>query len=264
MAKVEVLLATMFFEKESDAFLDEMNVQSDIVIGNQCNEDGIKVCDHKGHKVTVLSSSQRGVGKNRNAALQFSDADIVLFADNDVRYYDGYREKIEEYYARNPKADVVIFNFKTKRGDEELYDINLKDKKAGLRDITKFGTWAITAKRSSLAKHRITFSLLFGGGAKYSCGEDTVFLADCYNKGLNIYLCSDTLGEVIHNESTWFNGINEKYVRDKGALFGAAYPKLYGLFLVYHVLKHRKTYGQVGSPIKVLSMMLDGAREYRS
>ena len=261
--KVEVLLATMFFENERRDLLDFMNIQTDIIVGNQCNKNEKEVFSYKDHQVVVLSTSERGVGKNRNVGLFYSDADVVLFADNDVCYYDGYKEKIEEYYQKHPQADVVIFNFKVKRNDGPLRDINIQNKKAGLKDIGKFGTYAVTARRESILKHRISFSLLFGGGAQYSCGEDSLFLSDCRRKGLNIYLSDDTLGEVIHKESTWFDGINKKYIFDKGALFKAMYPKLYKLFILRHAIKHRNIYTSCASIKNVIQIMFEGAKDYR-
>ncbi len=255
--KIEVLLATMFYEKESDDFLDVMNIQTDIMIGNQCDHTEDREFTYKGNHVTVLSRSERGVGRNRNTCLFRSDADIVLFADNDVRYNDNYRAEIEKYYRNTPDADVVIFNFKEKRGNSPLKDINTQNKKAKLRDITKFGTYAVTARRESILKNRISFSLLFGGGAKYSCGEDTLFLTDCYHKGLRIYLCDATLGTVVHKESTWFKGVDEKYVRDKGALFKAINPHLYKLYILRHVYKYRKLYQEYGTVRETLKTMLD-------
>ncbi len=260
--KIEVLLATMFFAKEDNNFLDVMNIQTDIIIGNQCDYTADDTFNYKGNNVTVLSRNERGVGKNRNTCLFYSNADIVIFADNDVHYYDGYATKVEEYYNVHPDADMVIFNFKEKRENEPLHDINIKNKKAHLRDITKFGTWAVTAKRASILNKRITFSLLFGGGAKYGCGEDSLFLTDCCNMGLNIYLSNATLGEVIHKESTWYKGITEEYIFDKGALFKAMSPKMYRLFIIRHVIKHKKLYSQFGTARDILKIMFNGAKDY--
>lgn len=261
--KIDILLATMFFENEDDNFLDEMNIQTDIVVGNQCDITKDERYTHRGHNVTVLSRNERGVGKNRNLALFHSDADIVLFADNDIRYYDGYREIIEKSYKEHPDADMIIFNFR-KKCDDGWRNTNTKNKKARLKDITRYGAPTITAKRESLLKNRICFSLLFGGGAKYSCGEDSLFLTDCYNKGLNIYLCSETLGENIQRESTWFTGINEKFIFDKGVLFGAMCPKTYRFVICFHSFKHRKRYSQYATTGEVIKLMLKGAKEYRN
>ena len=261
--KIQVLLATMFFENEAPDFLDKMNIQTDLVIGNQCDKDEDCSFLHQGHQVTILSRAQRGVGKNRNLCLDHSDADVVLFADNDVNYVDGYSEIIENYYLKNPDADVVIFNFKEKRGNESVHDTNMLNKRAKLKDITKFGGYAISAKRQSLLDQDMRFSLSFGGGAKYGCGEDTLFLLECYRKGLQIHLCSHTLGCVAHRESTWFHGVNEKYIFDKGALLCAMCPKTYFGVIFYHAFKHRKLYATVGSFRKTLRLMYQGAKDYQ-
>ena len=260
--KIEILLATMFFENEDDDFLDSMNIETDVIVGNQCNTTKDESYTHGEHNITVLSRNERGVGKNRNLALFSSQADIVLFADNDIHYYDGYAEMIAKYYSEHPDADVVIFNLQEQCDDGTLKDYNKKDKKARLRDITRFGAPTITARREALIKNRICFSLLFGGGTKYSCGEDSLFLADCYNTGLNIYLCSKTLGVNIPRKSTWFEGINEKYIFDKGVYFRAMCPKTYGFVIRFHVVKHRKDYMEYGTIREVIALMRKGAKEY--
>ena len=63
--KVEVLLATMFFEQEDENFLELMNIQTDIIIGNQCDHNGNEIFTHNGNNVTVLSRKERCVGRNR-------------------------------------------------------------------------------------------------------------------------------------------------------------------------------------------------------
>ena len=253
----------MFFEKEEKDYLKNMNIATDIVIGNQCDRESDEEFYCAENRVRVISTTDRGVGKNRNLSLYNATADIVLFADNDVKYYDGYAEKIENFYTQNPDADVVIFNFRESRNGEPLHDLNLETKKAKLKDATKFGACVISAKRQSLIDNGITFSLSFGGGAKYGSGEDSIFIADCFRKKLNVYLCADTLGEINNRESTWFKGITEKYVFDKGALFKAMCPKIYRLAIIRHAVKHRKLYKEIGGIFKVYKLMIKGAKDYK-
>lgn len=262
--RIEVLLATMFFENEPQNYLEEMNIKTDLIVGNQCDKSGDEEFFHAENKVRVISTTDRGVGKNRNLALEHATADIVLFADNDVKYYDGYKDKILSFYAQNPDADVVIFNFKESRDGEPLHDLNTQTKKAKLKDVTKFGACVISAKRESLIKNDVTFSLMFGGGARYGSGEDSIFIADCFRKKLNVYLCAETLGEIINRESTWFKGITEKYVFDKGALFYAMCPKIYRLAIIRHALKYRKLYKEIGGIFKIYKLMIKGAKDYKA
>ena len=262
--KIEVLLSVLNLRENYEDFFRTINLQTDIVVGNQCNIMSDKSGCYDGHNFKIISREDRGVGKNRNVCLFNSSADVVVFADNDIRYYDGLKEKIERNYKKYPKADLIIFNYKESRDGELLHDINKANKKACFKDLTKFGTWAITARRLSVLKNRISFSLLFGGGAKYSCGEDSLFLFDCNKKGLKIYLTSDTLGEVIHKESTWFNGINEKYIYDKGALFCALSPKWCKTIIRYHIFKHRRKYRKYFPLSYVKKIMFAGAKDFKS
>lgn len=253
--KIEVLMSTMFFESEKSDYLENMNLETDIIIGNQTDSLSEEMFVHKKHKVKILSRSDRGVGLNRNVSLFSSDADVVVFADNDVVYKKGYAKIIEDYYNKNKKADVVIFNFKERRGEESLKDINVKNGKASFRDLSKFGTYAITARRMSLLRNRLSFSLLFGGGAMYSHGEDTIFLYDCYRKGLNIYLSSETIGEVTHRESTWYQGVTEKSIVDQGVLYKTLFPKWYKLAILCHLYRHYDMYRNMGSFSHIYSIM---------
>ena len=91
----------------------------------------------------------------------------------------------------------------------------------------------------------IVFHRMFGGGSKYSCGEDTIFLQDCIKKRLKVYTCTSTIGSVNCDQSTWFQGYTDKYFFDKGVLYKYLYPNLAKALSVYHVLKHRKMYSSV-------------------
>ena len=63
--KIEVLLAIMFFENEPADFLNNMNIETDIVIGNQCKRNETELFTHNGHNVKVVSRNERGVGKKQ-------------------------------------------------------------------------------------------------------------------------------------------------------------------------------------------------------
>ena len=88
----------------------------------------------------------------------------------------------------------------------------------------------MAARREKLKKAGVWFSLLFGGGAPYSCGEDSLFLMDCLRKGLRIYKIPVEIGEEVYRPSTWFEGYHEKFFYDRGYLFQFLYGPLAYLF----------------------------------
>lgn len=234
----EILCVTM--HQTDFSKIKEMNIQSNVVFANQSDCVRYDEFEFNGNTAKMITTNTRGVGINRNLALMYASADICLFADDDVCYYDGYKEKIIEYYEKNPKADVVIFNFKVSRDGEKEKDIVTSGRRLKKRHLGKFGTYCITARKNSLLKTNIWFITLFGGGTKYSSGEDSLFLLDCYNNKLRIYACENTLGFVHHKDSTWFTGYDEKFYFGKGAFYQVAHKRTFWIWMQYFLFRTRK------------------------
>lgn len=226
---IEVLLSVM--NQSGHAFLEKINLRTDAVIVNQASTEKTEEFTYKQHHIRMITMKERGVGLSRNTAFQNSSADIVLFADQDVEYQDEYDKTILKEFEKNPKADILIFNLKSKNPNNPTYMIS-KDKRVRRFNSLRYGATKIAARRQSLVSSGVTFSLLFGGGAKYSAGEDSLFLYNCIKKGLRVYACNKQIGTVDQIDSTWFEGYNDKFFRDKGAFFYYLSPKLayiYGL-----------------------------------
>lgn len=242
--KVQVLVATM--NQTDYSLLEKMNIQTDAIIGNQCDRNEITEIEYKNRTVKWMSFDERGVGLNRNNTLMRATEDILLFADDDVVYMDGYEETIVEFYKSHPDADVVIFNFKMKRGDNAFFERVKKEGRVGRRAATKYGTYCISARREKIRFANVFFHMDFGGGAKYSSGEDSVFLQDCCRKKLKIYATKAMIGVLDHGESTWFKGYNDKYFFDKGVLFSTLFPVAGYLYALVHCVRKRKKYQTYG------------------
>lgn len=255
---VEVLVATM--NQLDHSLLEKMNISTKVIVGNQCDRNEVEEFEYKGHTCKWLSFNERGVGLNRNNALMRATGDIVLFADDDVVYEDDYETKIQDFYKTHPQADIVIFNFKVSRFEQPAELAVAKTERINKTKARKYGTFCISAKNASLRKANIYFHLEFGGGAKYSCGEDTIFLQDCARAKLKMYTCRDVVGVVHHKESTWFFGHNDKYFYDKGVLYYYINKKWAGIYAFYHCWKHRKEYQQYGWQ-KAYKIMRKGIKE---
>lgn len=241
---VQVLIATMY--QNDYSLLDKMNIQTDAIVGNQCNRNEIEEFVYKGRRIQWLSFCERGVGLNRNNTLMRATGDIILFADDDVVYLDGYENTITEFYKKHPDADVVIFNFKMKRGETVFFDRVVKEGKINRRSATKYGTYCISARKSKIRFANVFFHQEFGGGTTYSNGEDSIFLQDCFRKKLKVYTCKSHIGILDHGVSTWFKGYTDKYFFDKGVLFSVLFPVLCYMCALFHCYKYRKKYNEYG------------------
>lgn len=241
---VQVLVATI--NQNDHSLLERMNIQTDAIVGNQCGRNEVEDFEYNNHSIKWISTDERGVGLNRNNTLFRATSDIVLFADDDVVYHDGYEKIVSDYYEAHPEADMVLFNFLIRRKNEEFRHRVTKTQRVRKKSATKYGTYCISARREKLRFANICFHLDFGGGTKYSCGEDTIFLQECIEKGLKIYSTTTLIGVVDHGESTWFNSYNDKLFYDKGILFYFISKRFCRFYALYHCLKHRKKYSEYG------------------
>jgi glycosyltransferase involved in cell wall biosynthesis len=238
MLKIQILCVTMHQTDFSKIL--SMNIQSDVIFANQADQFTYQTKSINGFDAQMVTTNTRGVGLNRNVALTIATADILIFSDDDVVYYDGYAEKIINIFENNLSADVIIFSMDTTRGgaiDEQNHNA---DKQIKLVNALKHGTCKIAIRRSSLLKANVHFSELFGGGCIYSSGEDSLFIMDCFSKGLKVFTSSYVLGSTSKDTSTWFQGYNEKYFYDVGAWIAAAFPKINQLIKWYWFFRFLK------------------------
>lgn len=235
---LEVLVATM---GQADCSLAEkMNIKTSAVIANQCGRWGYEESD--GGRVRMLSTDTRGVGINRNLALQLAKADILLFADDDVVYYDGTLQGVKDAFRQFPDADVIFFAIDMTRGGKVFDKRRNKAGRLHLWNALRYGAARMAIRREAVIKYRLAFSNLFGGGCPYSSGEDTILIRDCFRAGLRVYAHDHILGTCAKDCSSWFVGFNEKYFFDRGAVLACAFPKMKHLLKWYFAYRSsRKT-----------------------
>lgn len=252
---VQVLVATM---NQSDySLLGKMNIQTDAIVGNQCDKNEVCEFDYNGNKIKWLSFAERGVGLNRNNALMRASADICILADDDMIFNDGYLDVVEKAFENNKKADVIVFNLDEKQIKRFR---NTKTCKIGKFNFGKYGAARIAFRRESIMLNGIFFNLLFGGGTKYSMGEDTLFLKSCLNCGLKIVAVPYSLAFLDDERpSTWYNGLTDKLFFDRGVLYRCLNKKTAKISALYHCFKHRKDYKTYGW-FKAYKMMKKGIK----
>lgn len=240
----QVLVATM---KQKDfSKVDEMNIRSDVVFANQADETKYEEKNINGCKAKMITTNTRGVGINRNLALMYADADICLMADDDMVYNDGYADGIKAAFEELPDADVIIFCCELWKNDKLCRKFPLKTKRVGFLNTFKSGTVHIAVRMDRLKEKNINFTTLFGGGAVYSSGEDSLFMADCFKNRLKVYTHKFCIGKTVKDESTWFNGFTKKFLYDKGAFYGAMSEHFAKVLCLQLIMRHRNIYKEAG------------------
>lgn len=254
---IQVLVSTM--NQNDYSLLDKMNIQSDAVVINQADRNGLDIFDYNGHQIKWISMSQRGIGLSRNTALMNSTAEIVLFADDDMEYTDGYAENVVNAFKDYTRADVICFNIDLINSSKNIggHRNNTENKRLHFYNSMRYGATLIAARRRALWRERISFSTLFGGGAEFNSGEDSLFIQDCINSKLRIYSNVYCLGKVDDSKSSWYNGIDDKFFEDRGMVYASAFPKIYWLIFIYYSLKLSKV-SEKYSCFRIFSLFYKG------
>ncbi len=235
--KYQIIVSTM--HQKDHSICERMNLNSDAIIINQCDRFEKESFEFRGHRVDFYSFDERGVGLSRNSGLMRAEADIIQFADDDMIFSDTYVEDVLGEYERHPEADVILFAINSLNEERPVYYID-KFSRIGRKEGVEFGGARITARRERIVYNNIFYSLLFGGGARYSAGEDTTFIQDCLKAGLKVYKSPIVIADVKQDGSTWFNGYTEKFYTDKGALFYKNFPLLSHVGIIMNSVKHKK------------------------
>lgn len=261
MSKVEVLVACM--KQNDDSLYSQMNLQTNAILANQCDTFGYKeYTQSNGCVAKLISTHDRGVGKNRNKALIFATGEYLLCADEDMIYEDGYENIIIEAFKKKPNADVIIFNLTYLNRFTKGRKPGKSFKRIRLWNSMRYGAARLAIRKDALEKANLSFSTLYGGGAKYSSGEDSLFIREALGKGLKMYYCPTVIAKVKQEESSWFKGYTEKYFVDKGILIANAFPVLKHLLVYYFAFGMRNLTEEYGF-FDVVRLMKKGYKEYK-
>lgn len=214
---VEILCATM--NQVDFSKLGEMNIGNcDVVFANQADAFSYDEVKLSGNTAKMVTTPTRGVGKNRNFALGIASGDILLLADDDLRYEPDYAETVKGAFRQLPDADVILFGLKYAKAGEIFKTRLPETRRLSFIRALRYGTCSIAVRRTSVMKHNLRFSELFGGGCLYSYGEDTDFIVQCFKSRLRIYSYQAVVATTSKDASTCYAGYGEKYFFDKGAL----------------------------------------------
>lgn len=254
---LQLLVAAV--NKNALELAEEMQIESDAIIVSQGNGFSYEEVTYNEHRIRYFSMEEKGVGLNRNTALLHADADLVLFADEDIVYEKGYQKKVTEAFEKYPQADMLLFNVQATEGRETYY--NHEFGRVRWYNCGRYPTYSFAVKREKLIKNGIMFSLLFGGGAKYSNGEDSLFIRDCLKNGLKIYKVPVKIGNEKERPSTWFHGYNRKFFFDRGVLYSYLYGKMAGMMALRFLLRNRKTMCTEFKVTEAYGIIREGIRE---
>lgn len=245
MYTVEYLVSTM--HQKDFSLIERMNIKSDAIIVNQCDRYEYHEIKNGNFTIKWFNVNEIGVSRSRNLAFSKARADICLLVDDDEILEDECNLIISDAFAKNEKADLITFNVETIKGNKKRY-INKEEKRLRVYNIMKYGAARIAFKRRVIEDARILFAPNFGPGAKYTSGEDSLFLYDCLKKKIRCYSSPLYIAKIDDSEgsSSWFNGFTKEYFYNIGQLYRTMSPNFCWIYVLRYVILHRSRFKDVG------------------
>ena len=265
MSRLEILISSV--NKDPGDLADKLHIHSDAVIVNQ--KPGTRGKTEKdtfildSFVIKTITMHDKGVGLSRNTALENATAEIIQFGDDDIVYDAGYVNRVLEEFDAHPEADVLLFNVQQQPGRETYHNEDFK--KVSWYNYGRYPAYAICARRQKIVDSGVKYSLLFGGGAPYMNGEDSLFLHDLLKAGLNIYRTPVDIGhELATGTSTWFEGYTDKFFYDRGVLYHFLYGKSAYLWGFRFLFKNRDEMCREKGVFKCFRLLRKGVRHGRT
>lgn len=264
---IQVLFSAMF--QTDDGLPLRANVHKDYVVINQTSFTSHPDIKYQNGQDVFISVEERGLSNSRNQAIRQASAEVCLLADDDLVYYDNFKELVRDAYITYPEADIILFDFDEPDNLRKRNKPQKKSGRLGYLGLLRGNSVRISFLRDRIIKSGITFNPQFGAGSSmFTSGEDIVFLSDAFRKGLKVYYYDKKILKLLPEEdldSTWFKGYNKQYYINIGAFArhyaGAFLAWLYiAQFLLRHLrqgelpLKQRWKYACAGLKIYARSL----------
>lgn len=173
--------------------------------------------------VRIFTTLTTGLSVNRNNALNYCTADIIMPTDEDIIYRPTALRQLREIFGTDPSLDYVVFRYDG--ADSQAYpdnEITITGREPRGVAVTAF---SLACRRSSLLKIHATFDTRFGIGApRYVLGEDDLFFETLKRLGLKgrfipLTVCTHP------GKSTGFRQLSDpRLTLTHGVAIGLIYP----------------------------------------
>lgn len=238
---ISLIVPTLGRLNEFDDFLTSIirndsesikNKLLEVIVVDQ-NEDGFGLRDIATKHSDVLNvnyipSSKKGLSHNRNVGLELVNMGVVAFPDDDCTYYSDTVTKVESFFIKNPKVDVVIGRIFDRSTQKNIIR-NWPEKNV---IVNRFNFYQLSSSITIFLreKEELYFDENLGAGAAFGSCEDPDFLYRLLKQGKTIlYTPSIEVWHPTPDEST----ISLDKVSSYSRGFGAFVRKDFDLVKLY-------------------------------
>ncbi|WP_428231681.1 glycosyltransferase family 2 protein [Flavobacterium sp.] len=228
---IEILISTM--NKDSLDFLIPIFPFAHfsnfpILIVNQSQNETILASGYS--NIRIINSFEKGLSKSRNLALEYAVGKILVIADDDVVYQQGFLSKIIASHNAYKDAAAITFSALQAEGTFlKKYPSRSKTKMNSF-DILNTSSIEITLKKKIIDTLGVSFDENFGLGSTFEMGEEAILLFDLKKKNEQLVFIPEII--ISHDFSTTSQkkSIFENYYI-QGALFARIFNRNYQFWI---------------------------------
>ena len=249
-------------DKIDTSFLENIELCTDAVVVNQCDRNDkflSKTLSEK--RILFLCTTERGLSKSRNAAINNATADICVLSDDGFIHINGYDKIVEEAYTAYPHADIITFQ--NVRHGKRVRNYSPQPYKHNIFTLLSVLSNEITFRPESLKRVCIKFDEKFGEDSVFEHGEEFVFLGECLKRELSIYYIPAPIGALPEIRVSQLLTFDKNYFVSKGASFKAVGGFFAPVLSLYFAIGKFKAYRNQCSFFKALSYLSKGGRAYK-
>lgn len=255
--------------QKDKSILSRSNVQSDVVVVNQCDINQVEEFDFTNkfgdtkHCVFV-STTERGLSRSRNMAISYAPEECICkLCDDDETFADDIESKVLAAYSRHPEAALIAFAMN--RPDKKYGKVYPKtDLPLNFIRILKTTSVEITFNKHLVQNLDINFDTKMGSGSGNGGGEENKFMLDVKRAGGKLFFAPENIGTVNPAPSQWFTGFNEDMISSYGWAARRSMGFVTGfIYSHYWVVKHGKLYKDNLSTIGAYKSIMRGFFEKR-
>ena len=204
--------------------------QALVVIQNPNNE-GFSAAPQA---ITAIELKSKGVAKSRNAVIENTQTEYLLFGDDDIEFREESINTAISYLESNKDISILLLQAIDQTGTlRKRYP--KQEHPLKLTNSAKAATYEMIIRVKDIKKAAIRFDENFGAGAPNYLGDEYIFIADALRAGLKGYYLPIVLA--IHpteSSGSFRNTTQDAVVRSRifTRVFGVWAPLMRLLFIL--------------------------------
>lgn len=201
--------------------------------------------------VTVVKTPETGLSKSRNMAIDLTESDLLLIADDDITFNWPGIGKMRAWFAANPDS-ALAWGRSRRPETSNRRPYPAHGKQLSLWNCGRVISPELAVRIASIRERQLSFDANFGLGTAQNLGEEYIFVTDCLKAGLranhiDVILCSHP------HDSSAAGWSKPEMARARAAIFTRVFGHWAPLVRIAYVLRSPDKFHGIGHALRFIA-----------